>query len=69
MRNSDSGVVIRMSGGLLARRRRSSAAVSPVRTATAMSGSGRPAPLRHLADPGQRCAQVPLDVHRQRLQR
>jgi hypothetical protein len=41
-RNSDSGVVIRMSGGLVASLRRSSAAVSPVRTATPMSGSGSP---------------------------
>ncbi len=41
-RNSDSGVVIRMSGGLAASRRRSSAAVSPVRTATRMSGSAAP---------------------------
>jgi hypothetical protein len=37
-RNSDSGVVIRMSGGRLASLRRSSAAVSPVRIATPMSG-------------------------------
>ena len=36
-RNSDSGVVIRMSGGLPASLRRSSAAVSPVRTPTLMS--------------------------------
>ena len=41
-RNSDSGVVIRMSGGRLASLRRSSAAVSPVRIATPMSGSGSP---------------------------
>ena len=41
-RNSDSGVVISTSGGLLASFRRSSAAVSPVRTATWMSGSSRP---------------------------
>ena len=41
-RNSDSGVVMRMSGGLLASRRRSSAAVSPVRTATLISGSRCP---------------------------
>ena len=41
-RNSDSGVVIRMSGGCVASLRRSSAAVSPVRTATVMSGSGSP---------------------------
>ena len=41
-RKSDSGVVIRMSGGCAASLRRSSAAVSPVRTATAISGSGSP---------------------------
>ena len=41
-RNSDSGVVMRMSGGLLISFLRSSAAMSPVRTATAMSGSSRP---------------------------
>ncbi len=41
-RNSDSGVVIRMSGGAVASLRRSSVAVSPVRTATVMSGSGSP---------------------------
>ena len=41
-RNSDSGVVIRMSGGLPASRRLSSAAVSPERTATLISGSGSP---------------------------
>ena len=37
-RNRDSGVVIRMSGGRAARRRRSSGLLSPVRTATWMSG-------------------------------
>ena len=68
-RNSDSGVVIRMSGGLVASRRRSSAAVSPVRTATRMSGSGAAHGLRGVPDPGQRGAQVPLDVHRERFQR
>ncbi len=41
-RNSDSGVVMRISGGLLTSFLRSSAAVSPVRTATLMSGSSRP---------------------------
>ena len=41
-RNSDSGVVIRMSGGWLTSLLRSSAAVSPVRTATLMSGSASP---------------------------
>ena len=34
MRNSDSGVVMRMSGGLVASRRRSAGGVSPVRTPT-----------------------------------
>ena len=41
-RNSDSGVVMRMSGGWLASFLRSSAAVSPVRSATLMSGSASP---------------------------
>ena len=42
MRNSDSGVVIRMSGGLLSSERRSDAGVSPERTPTVISGAGRP---------------------------
>jgi hypothetical protein len=50
-RKSDSGVVMRMSGGLVASFLRSSAAV------------------RGVPDPGQGGAQVPLDVHRQRLER
>jgi hypothetical protein len=40
-RNSDSGVVMRMSGGVRRNRRRSSAGVSPDRTPTERSGSGR----------------------------
>ena len=32
-------------------------------------GLGQPEPVRRLPDPGQRRAQVPLDVHRERLQR
>ncbi len=51
-RKSDSGVVMRMSGGLLTSFLRSSAAVSPVRTATLMSGSSRPS----------RCAACPIPV-------
>ena len=51
-RKSDSGVVMRMSGGLVASFLRSSAAVSPVRTATLMSGSSRPS----------RCAACPIPV-------
>ncbi len=41
-RKSDSGVVIRMSGGWLWKRRRSAAGVSPERMPTCTSGSGRP---------------------------
>ncbi len=41
-RNSDSGVVIRMSDGWRAKARRSSAGVSPERIATVTSGAGSP---------------------------
>ena len=41
-RYSDSGVVIRKSGGFLSIAARSPAAVSPVRTATRTSGAGSP---------------------------
>ncbi len=41
-RYSDSGVVIRMSGGCLSMAARSAAAVSPVRTATLMAGAVSP---------------------------
>ena len=44
-RNSDSGVVIRMSAPDLMNARRSPAEVSPERTATVMSGSGNPRAL------------------------
>jgi hypothetical protein len=42
MRNSDSGVVIRMSGGLLISSRRRAGDVSPERTPTEMFGTGEP---------------------------
>ncbi len=42
MRNSDSGVVMRMSDGALTNARRSAAGVSPERTATLISGAGSP---------------------------
>ena len=42
IRNRDSGVVIRMSGGRVERARRSAAGVSPERMPTFTSGSGRP---------------------------
>ena len=41
IRKSDSGVVMRMSGGLLSSARRSDAGVSPERTPTVISGAGR----------------------------
>ena len=43
IRNSDSGVVIRMSGGFLISARRSPAGVSPERTPTEISGGVSPA--------------------------
>ena len=58
-RKSDSGVVIRMSGGLRSIAARSFAGVSP--------GAHRDGQLR--LQPGERPAQVPLDVVVQRLQR
>ena len=59
IRKSDSGVVIRMSGGVRTIAARSFCGVSPVRTADAQ--------LR--AQPGERPAQVALDVVVERLQR
>ena len=59
IRYSDSGVVIRMSGGWRSIAWRSRCGVSPVRTATRQLG----------ADPAQRRAQVALDVVGERLQR
>ena len=44
-RKSDSGVVTRMSGGCLASRRRSSAGVSPVRSAVVIDAAA-PSPSR-----------------------
>ena len=67
-RKSDSGVVMRMSGGVLISFRRSSAAVSPVRIAT-LSPARPPEPGRGVPYAGQRCAQVALDVDGQRLER
>ena len=53
-RNSDSGVVIRMSAGRRANALRSSAGVSPERIATVMSGSGSPSRAAAWRDAGQR---------------
>ncbi len=58
-RKSDSGVVIRISGGLRSIAWRSFWGVSPVRTAD----------LQTEADAGERPAEVPLDVVVERLQR
>ena len=68
-RNSDSGVVIRTSGGRLAKARRSSAGVSPVRMPTVMSGSGSPSRAERVADADQRRPEIALDVDRERLER
>ena len=70
IRNSDSGVVIRMSGGVLHEPpavlvRRVAAYGSPRRSA-AGRGSSRSAAAAHA---GQRRAQVALDVHGERLER
>jgi len=56
MRNSDSGVVIRMSGGWRSIDRRTSVGVSPVRMATAMSGGCSPWPSiwRRMPTSGER---------------
>ena len=45
MRNKDSGVVMRMSGGWLSSARRSAVVVSPERTPTLTSGAGNPSRL------------------------
>ena len=69
MRNSDSGVVMRMSGGVVAIARRSLAGVSPERTPTVMSRLRESQPGRGVPDAGERGPQVALDVDRQRLER
>ena len=69
-RNSDSGVVIRMSAGSRRNRARSVAGVSPVRMAICgHRRRRRPARCGDVGDAGERRAQVALDVHRQRLER
>jgi hypothetical protein len=52
-RNSDSGVVMRMSGGWFWKRRRASAGVSPVRMPTVMSGRGRSWPAAAARSPAR----------------
>ena len=69
IRNSDSGVVIRMSGGLAISSRRRAGGVSPERTPTLMLRRPLPEPFGDAGDTGQRGAQVALDVDGQRLER
>ena len=69
IRNSDSGVVIRMSGGRVASERRSAAGVSPERMPTLHLRLGQPQPHGLLADAGQRAAQIALHVDREGLER
>ena len=66
-RNSDSGVVMRMSGGWRAIRARSSPGVSPVRMPTVRRGGRLAAALGGAGDAGEGRAQVALDVDGQRL--
>ena len=68
-RNNDSGVVTSTSGGVRPNARRSSGGRVAGAHAHGDGRLGQPQPVRGLPDAGQRRAQVPLDVHRQRLQR
>ena len=69
IKNSDSGVVIKMSGGWLTSLRRSPAEVSPERTPTVTDGGDWPSRRAVWVMPGEWSAQVALDVDRQRLER
>ena len=68
-RYSDSGVVMRMSGGCRSMRARSAAGVSPVRTSTVGMRGVSPAACARGHHACERGAQVSLHVHRERLQR
>ena len=68
-RNSDSGVVIRMSGGLVEQRAALVGRGVAGADADRDVGLGQPEPRRLLPDAGQRAAQVALDVDGERLQR
>ncbi|GAA3042087.1 hypothetical protein GCM10020000_21230 [Streptomyces olivoverticillatus] len=69
IRNSDSGVVIRMSGGRVTSARRSAAGGVAGADADADVRLGQPHPYGLLADAGERAAQIPLDVDREGLER
>ena len=69
IRKSDSGVVIRMSGGVVASLRRSAGEVSPERTPTVTSGTGMPSRSDGLPDADQGSPQVALDVDGESLER
>ena len=66
---SDSGVVMRMCGDLRSMRARADAGVSPVRTATRISGKLSPVGDESLAQLGERPLEVALNVVVQRLER
>ncbi len=69
-RKSDSGVVMRMSGGFRCMRLRSSGGVSPVRRNVVSSGSGAAAEAqRGVADPGEGRTEVAVDVVGQGFER
>ena len=69
IRWSDSGVVIRMSGGLRTSLCRSADGVSPLRTATAIGARGVPSRSERAEDPSKGLVEVPRDVLVQGLQR
>ena len=69
MRNSDSGVVMRMSGGLLSSERRSEAGGVAGPDAHGDQRGGQVQPLGRLRDADQRGAEVAFDVDAERLER
>ena len=66
---SDSGVVMRMCGDLRIIRARADCGVSPVRTATRISGNASPAAANRSLQLGERQLEVALDVVVERLER
>ena len=68
-RNSDSGVVIRMSAGSRRNRARSRARRVAGADRDLRQVTGMPARAGGVGDAGKRRAQVALDVHRERLER
>ena len=66
---NDSGVVMRTCGDLRSMRARADCGVSPVRTATRISGNGSPAASKRSRSSVERALEIALDVVVQRLER